>query len=84
MSALAWVILAALAVAGIGIILGRIITGDRLRAMDIEGLHEQLLVDQWCAEHGHAYKIVPTPTVYRCHNCGDVVESKPGWVGAKP
>ena len=84
MSDLAWTLLVGFTLTWTTAWLGHAIRADyRLRAMDIEGLHEQILVDRWCAEHGHTYKIVPTPTVYRCHNCGDVVESKPGWVGTK-
>ena len=82
MTALGWVLLVGFTLTWAGVWLGHAIRSDRLRAMDIEGLHEQILVDRWCAEHGHAYKIVPTPVVWACAQCGDVVESKPGWVGA--
>ena len=77
---LMWIVVGAFVLAAIGIWVGRIIREERIRAMDLAEMDEQVDVQRWCAAHGHRYVKVPTPTRWRCGECGDIVESKAGWV----
>ncbi len=58
----------------------RMVKADRLRAMELAAMDERVQTERHCAAHGHRYVKVPTPTRWRCGQCGDVVESKAGWV----
>jgi len=62
----------------LGIWVGRIIREERDRGVMVEP--KQVHVERACVAHGHRYVKVPTPTRWRCAICGDVVESKAGWV----
>ena len=75
-----WIVVVAFGVAWLGIWVGKMIREERLRAMDLAEMDEQVHVERACVAHGHRYVKVPTPTRWRCACCGDVVESKSGWV----
>ena len=55
---------------------------DRIATYDagLAELDHSIDVDRHCAQAGHRYVKVPVPTRWRCAICGDVVESKAGWV----
>ena len=73
-------VVAAFLAACIGVWLGKIIREDRIRAMDLAEMDEQVQTERHCVAHGHRYVKVPVPTRWRCGQCGDVVKSKSGWV----
>jgi hypothetical protein len=75
-----WFVVGAFVAVSIGVWLGEIIREDRIRAMDLDEMDEQVQTERHCAARGHRYVKVPTPTRWRCGQCGDVVESKAGWV----
>ena len=75
-----WAVVAAFLAACFGIWVGRIIRDERIRAMDLAEMDEQVRTERHCVAHGHRYVKVPTPTRWRCGQCGDIVESKAGWV----
>ena len=72
---------AAFVAVSIGVWLGRVIREDRLRAMDLAEMDEQVQTERHCAQFSHNMRKVPVPTVWRCTVCGEEWESMPGWVG---
>ena len=58
----------------------RMVKADRLRAMDLAKMDEQVRVERHCVQHGHNLRKIQTPTRWRCTHCHEVTESQPGWV----
>jgi len=78
-----WAVVGAFVAVSIGVWLGKIIRGERYRAMELDDISPDELVNYRCAVNGHEYGHPVwkgSDRTYECKVCGNRVVSGPGWV----